>query len=175
MHGVGGKTEARLNAMGYKTLGDIAASSPVRLFTEFGAYGLEIHRNANGIDDSEVVDYHGIKSIGREKTFDSDTKKWDEISNALRFLSGEVFDELRRKGMAFRTVTVKIRYSDFTEHLKSASLVHGSQDMEGIAKNAVKLFNSSRNGDKSIRKIGVRVSGLIAYKGQKKISSFMVN
>ncbi len=169
LYGVGQKTEERLKAMGYKTIGDVADSNSSRLSQVFKNFGNEIYNSANGIDDSEIIENWEVKSIGRERTFEEDTAEKTQIEEKIKEVSKEVFEELKAQNFYFKTVTVKIRYSDFTEHLKSKSLLHPSNDLQTIIDTAIKLFEQSAEEGRKVRKIGVRTSTLSERKGQKKI------
>ncbi len=172
LYGVGRKMKQALQSLGYKTIGDLANANPVKLVAQFKTYGAELYNYANGRDESEVQENYEVKSIGRERTFERDTSERYEITKALREMSREVGDEVRRSGLSFKVVTIKLRYSDFEEHLKSRSLKLRSNDPEEIAKAAVELFDKYAETGENLRKIGVRVSNLEKYKGQKKMTEY---
>ncbi len=173
LYGIGEKTAEKLRAMGYKTVGELAKANQIKLIDAFGIWGAELYKNANGIDDSELVDNDVVKSIGRETTFEKDTSEVQAMKDAIRKMAEEVGKELQAKKFAFKVVTIKIRYSDFSEHLKSRSLRQHTDKVEDMASSAYFLIEKYAEKGRAVRKIGVRVSGLLAYKGQKKISSFV--
>lgn len=168
LYGVGRKTKERLEAMGYKKVKDLAKASPMAVRDEFGSFGVELHKSANAIDDSQVTENYEVKSIGRELTFDADTTDRQEVNAAIKRLSNEVIGEVKKAGLSFKVVTVKMRYADFTEHLKSRS-IKNSNDLNDIMNNAIDLYLRNADPNRKLRKIGVRVSSLIKYKGQKKL------
>lgn len=172
LYGVGNKTAARLEAMGYRTIGDLAKANLASLVNEFGVWGGELYRSARGEGDDEVIENYEIKSIGRERTFEKDTKDRGRIIGEIESISKEVGDEVKKQGVSYKTVTVKIRYSDFSEHLRSKSIGHYTNDVQEMFENAVRLFDSSIEEGRTVRKIGVRVSGFGKSKGQKKITEF---
>ncbi|MGC8628759.1 MAG: DNA polymerase IV [Candidatus Micrarchaeia archaeon] len=172
LYGIGKKTAAKLESEGYKTVSDLAKANPMKLMDEFGAYGIEIYKNANGIDESEVQESYEVKSIGREKTFEEDTNSLERLEKAIDEMSNEIAKEVARQGFAFSTVTLKLRFSNFDEHLKSKSINYASNSEEEIAKVAKELLKAYYEGELLVRKIGVRVSGLKPFKGQKKLSSY---
>jgi len=173
LYGVGKKTAERLMQLGFSKIGDIADAKPMQLFDAFGAYGVEIYRYANGIDESEVEENYEVKSIGRERTFEYDTNDSKKIAGAIKAMAEEVADDVRRQGLSFKTVTLKMRYSDFSEHLKSRSIGYSTNSSEEIARSATDMFEKYADKARAIRKIGVRVSGLIKYSGQKKIADYI--
>lgn len=173
LYGVGKKTQERLEDLGYKTIGDLARGNLANLIETFGVFGGELYRSANGESDDEVIENYETKSIGRERTFESDTKERAKIIEKMESIANEVGDEVKRQGISFKTVTVKIRYSDFSEHLKSRSIGHYTDDLSEIMENATKLFDQAIETGRTVRKIGVRVSGFGKSKGQKKIKDFL--
>ncbi len=173
LYGVGRKTEERLTAMGYKTVADLQGAGLNKLIGAFGSFGAELHRHANGIDYDEVNESYEVKSIGREHTFENDTSNAEEIAEALKRGAAEVIRDVRQQGLSFKTVTIKIRYSDFSEHLKGRSLRRYSNAVEDLENTALALFNEYAEKGEKIRKIGIRASGLLAYSGQRKLADYI--
>jgi len=171
LYGVGKKSAERLKELGFKTIGDIAKANKQLLINEFGSFGLEIYEHANGIDNEEVFEDTEIKSIGREHTFEHDTDESERIKKEILSLADEVANEVNKAGFYFKTVTLKIRYEDFEEHLHTYSLGYYTQDVDKLKKVAIILFEQNNTGEK-VRKIGLRVSNLIKGKGQKKINEY---
>lgn len=168
LYGIGEKTAQKLRKLGYSTVGQLSKANMMRMMELFGAFGAEMVRNAKGIDDSAVVENYGIKSIGREFTFDSDTDSGVEIEARIGELGRGVSLEVSKSKKSFKTITLKLRYADFTEHLHSKSIkVTDSPEM--LISTAVNLYRQNADRSRKIRKIGVRVSNLVDYSGQKKI------
>ena len=168
LYGVGGKTAERLERMGYRTIGELSRANVMQLMAEFGSFGLELHNHSLGIDESAVEGNYEVKSIGREKTFDSDTNDDVEILSALKELSKGVMSEVESQGFSFKVVTIKRRYSDFSEQLKSRS-IRPSNSLDDMETAVLQLYKAQPKSLKKIRKIGVRVSGLTRYKSQKRL------
>ena len=166
LHGVGAKTSERLEKMGYKTIGDLAKANVMALMNEFDSFGVELHNLSNCIDYREVVENYEIKSIGKEYTFGKDTGDDNEIIKSIRELSASLGKDVSAKKLSFKSVTLKLRYMDFTEHMHSRS-IRPTGVPEEIAKAAVEIYLGNVNRTKKVRKIGVRVSGLQDYKNQK--------
>ncbi|HOB20283.1 MAG TPA: DNA polymerase IV [Candidatus Atribacteria bacterium] len=115
MYGIGPQTTIKLNGLGIETIGQLAHFSVGLLVERFGKYGLEIHRLANGIDDSPVKP-HGedeIKSISRSTTLSEDTTDIEYAKRVLLSLADEVGMAARRHGKKGHTVQITIKYSDF--------------------------------------------------------------
>jgi DNA polymerase IV (DinB-like DNA polymerase) len=172
LYGVGRKMREALEKLGYKTVDDLAKANPVELVQRFRTYGAELYNYANGRDDSEVQENYEVKSVGRERTFERDTDDRDEIVKKISEMSKEVGEQIKKEGFAFKVVTLKLRYSNFEEHLKSRSLTHRSVDANEIESVATELFDKYADKSEEIRKIGVRVSNLAKYKGQKRMTEY---
>lgn len=168
LYGVGKKTAERLGAMGYKSVAELSKANLQELMERFGSFGIYLHNYANGIDESEVNENYDVKSIGRELTFENDTNDMNLIEGAIRRLSRDVIAEVEKQGVTFKVITVKMRYSDFTEHLKSRS-VRYTNSLDELAGVASVLCSDNLDKEKKLRKIGVRVSTLAKQRGQKKI------
>ena len=162
--GVGKKTKQSLRAMGIKTIGQLAAL-PLQVIKDcFGNYGLMIHHYANGIDNREVETPGQAKSISRETTFAEDTSDKVFLQSMLRYLCERVGAELRQEAKSARTITLKLRYSDFetiTRRFSSKEVIDAD---ELIFAGAVKLLEQALSGKrKPARLIGIGVSNLIGY------------
>ncbi len=168
LYGIGKKTEEKLGKMGYKTVGDLAKASMMKLMDEFGSFGIDIHNYANAIDESEVLENYEVKSISREFTFEHDTKKDEHVIKEINKLAKQVGKDIEERKLSFKVVTLKLRYSDFTEHLHSKS-IRPTNVAEEIARNAVELYKENADKEKKVRKLGVRASGFTDYKSQKRL------
>lgn len=168
--GVGPKTERALSQMGIRTIGDIARTPAEDLMRRFGIWGLRMHQMANGIDDSEVGEEWVRRSVGREVTFEEDVDEPKIILKAIEELAKETHQDLIRLGFTFRTVTLKIRYSNFETHTHATSLKQNTNRVEAILDSAKKLIKPFLKKDKKIRLIGVRVSNLAEIKDQKTLA-----
>lgn len=156
---VGRKTEVKLKALGIKTVGDLARYDPTALASMFGVMGMQMHLNAKGVDQSEVKEREGLKSISHEITFEADTAYPDAILKVLDELCMEVQKEAAEQKLLFKTVTVKIRYQGFETHTKSKTLPRLTGRVEDLNKTSKELLLPCLNGRK-MRLIGVRVSNL---------------
>ncbi len=170
LYGIGAKTAERLKKLGYGTVEQLAKADSMVLAENFGApFGAELKAFASGIDEREVVGNYDIKSISREFTFEKDTKNSQEIKEAIGRLSKEVAKDVEKNQVAFKTITLKLRYFDFSEHLHSRS-VKATSSLETVIRTACGLYDDNVEKNKDVRKIGVRVSGLVSYKGQKRFA-----
>ncbi len=112
--GIGPKTEKYLKDMGVETIGKLASLPLDTLIDKFGpSYGNYLYYASRGIDDSPLVTHWEPKSISRETTFQKDVANWQFIAKTLAELTREVVTDMKDSGFKARTVTVKVRFSDF--------------------------------------------------------------
>jgi len=162
--GVGKKTEQVLKTMGIKTIGQLAVLPLEVVKNRFGSFGLVIHHHANGIDNREVEAPGEAKSISRETTFAEDTSDRVFIQAMLRYLCERVGAELRQETKHARTITLKLRYSDFETITRRFSSKEAVDADEVIFAGAVKLLEQALAGKrKLVRLIGIGVSNLVSY------------
>lgn len=159
--GVGPKTEKALTGLNITTISDLASVKPEILTRLFGVWGTRLHDFANGIDDSEVIEEYGTKSIGRDTTFETDMDDENQIFNVLDELAEEVYADVVANGFKFKTITVRVRYQDFDTHTRSKSLLFPTNDLDILRNNAKRLIAPFLRGNKKIRLIGIRASSLI--------------
>jgi DNA polymerase-4 len=158
--GVGPKTEANLNSAGIRTIGQLAAISLDRLVEMFGkSYGEYLFSASRGIDESPLVIHWEPKSTSRETTFQQDTDKWQVVARNLAELTREVVEDMRRSGVKGRTVTVKVRFSDFKTYTRAKTLPESLDSLEEIRKAAFDCLSRIEVKGK-VRLIGVRVGKL---------------
>ncbi|MCJ7828802.1 MAG: DNA polymerase IV [Dehalococcoidia bacterium] len=162
--GVGKKTEQSLKAMGIKTIGQLAVLPIEVIKNRFGSFGLMIHHYANGMDSREVEAPGEAKSISRETTFAEDTSDKVFVQAMLRYLCERVGAELRQETKHARTITLKLRYSDFETITRRFSSKEAIDADELIFAGAVKLLEQALAGKrKLVRLIGIGVSNLVSY------------
>lgn len=157
--GVGKKTVARLKSFGIETVEQFLNTPPEiteRYLGKNSAYALR--QAVLGIDKREVTPDSQAKSIGKETTFQKDVETISELEDALKWLSEQVSNRLRRKKLWGRTVTLKIKYSDLRQitRAKSGLLTNRADEIYKAARSS--MTNDVLNAP--IRLIGVTVSHL---------------
>jgi DNA polymerase-4 len=158
--GVGPKTEAHLDGMGIHTTGELAALPLDRLKGEFGeAYGNYLYEASRGMDESPLVTYWEPKSISRETTFQRDVSDWQRIARTLVELTRDVATSMKEEGYRARTVTVKVRFSNFKTFTRAVTLPASTGSREEIRRAAFGCL-SRFELTKKVRLIGVRVGKL---------------
>jgi len=156
--GVGERTAKRLEAMGVRTIGELASRERGDVLSEFGASGAWIHDLAHGLDARRVNPSREEKSHGMERTFAEDLSDPEELRVFLLEFCEEVAFGLREKGLRGKTVTLKARYADFKTVTRSQTLAASTNLGPRIYSVARELL--SRVPDGSFRLIGVQVSNL---------------
>jgi DNA polymerase-4 len=146
--------------MGIGTIGQIAALPLERLTEEFGqSYGRYLYEASRGIDDSPIVTHWEPRSMSREMTFETDVRNWQVIAKTMAELTKDVVGAMREDGYRGRTVTLKIRFSDFETHTRSISLREPVDSEETIRRTVFECLKKVEL-KKRVRLIGVRVSNL---------------
>ena len=172
LFGIGGRTEEKLARLGITTIGQLAAVPPDLLERTFGTVGFLLHEAANGRDDSPVVPESETpppKSVGNSYTLLRDSNDEDHLLRVLLGLASKVGRRLREGGHRGRTVTVTIRFYDFTTITRAKTLpVHIDRDKQ-IYEAARDIFRRQRGkGPKyrvPVRLLGVSVSALAHEQG----------
>jgi DNA polymerase IV (DinB-like DNA polymerase) len=166
---VGRKTERKLANMGIKTVGELAHYDPTVLTEKFGVMGTQLYLTAHGVDRSEVEERTEIKSISRELTFEEDTSSFEVVLEASDRLSEEVHEDVLRRKVYFKTITVKVRYENFETHTHSKTLPLISDRLEDLKKTARQLTQDYFRPERKIRLIGVRVSNFTSAEKQTRL------
>ena len=160
--GVGKKTEARLAALGFRTIGQLAAADRGELARSLGdRMASQLLALAHGLDDRPVEPRRAAQSIGREETFDEDIRSRGEAEKVLLALSEEVGWRLRRKGLFARTITLKVRLGSFDTFTRQQTLPEPIAYDEDIFREAQTLFRAfSMPPGQGIRLLGVSAGNL---------------
>lgn len=168
MYGIGRQTEQRLIDYAIYKIGDIAKCDVKFLKSSFGKYGEELYWLSNGIDNSQVVpnQVYDNKSISRSKTLPFDTDDFEYIKYVFMSLAEEVGYEARKNLCKGKTVTLTIKYDDFTSISRQKSVVP-TYLTKDIFNTAIKLFEENRNKKKLIRLIGVGLSNFAADEAEQ--------
>jgi DNA polymerase IV len=164
--GVGPRAEERLAAAGILTLGRLAALSDVELRAVLpGQVGPLLRDRARGIDPRDLELGGERISYSTEETFERDLTDRVALHAELRRMAADVATYLRRDGLSARTVTTKLRYTDFSIRSRSTTLPTPIDEPERIAELACRLLDRGlRDRPGALRLVGVGVSGLTAVR-----------
>lgn len=158
--GVGNKTREILMRAGFKTVGELASAGIEDIESLLGRIGVFLWRMANGIDDTPVETERVRKSIGAENTFNVDVSDDSKIEKMLLFLSEKVTRRMRKEGVLGRTVTLKIRFEDFSTFTRRKTLDRYFNDMRTLKEISFSLYRSFNKHNKRVRLVGISVSTL---------------
>jgi DNA polymerase IV len=162
MWGVGKVTQEALSLLNIHTFRDLSRTPVELLEQKFGKYGLKMHQLSLGIDEREVVPEYDAKSIGAEETFEEDLNALDPARRGLLALAHRVARRMRKEEVAGRTVTLKVKYSDFTQITRSAMLPESTDDAPEIYSAACALLEKTAVGKRPVRLLGISISHLSA-------------
>ncbi len=164
INGIGPKAGARLDALGLRRIGDLAACDPALLVAHFGrAYGRWLHEAANGRDDRPLVTHSEPVSMSRETTFDRDlhaVRDRAELTRVFTELAAQVATDLQRKGYAGRTIGIKLRFDDFKTVTRDMTLPQAVADAAAI-RHAAGLCLKRVDLSRRLRLLGVRAATLV--------------
>jgi DNA polymerase-4 len=154
--GVGPVTAKKLKAKGIERLVDVRAADPAELLATVGSLGDWLRQLALGIDDRPVVSDRQSKSSGSERTYAEDIVDPERVRDEVDWMARSAAAWLERRSLYARTVTLKVRYSDFTTITRSHSSAP-TRDGGAIATRAVELLLKTDAGRRPVRLLGVSV------------------
>lgn len=158
--GVGPVTNRNLERMGIRSIGDLRRWPLEALRSALGKAGEDLHDLANGRDASEVTADEEERSVSHENTFARDIACIEELERELLEQADKVATRLRKRGLAGRTVSLKLRYGDFTTISRQTTLSAATCVCETIYRAARALLRErTEAGRRPVRLIGVGVSG----------------
>ncbi|WP_053957531.1 DNA polymerase IV [Inediibacterium massiliense] len=159
--GVGPKTEKELHKLGLYHIEDILRYNPQILKKKFGKKGLELFQYAKGKDDRSVENKNRTKSIGEESTLKKDTRDLKILKEFIKNHCKQIEDRLNNKKLTVRTITLKIKYEDFTSITRSQTLPHYTNTYEELYQVSEMMLVKKISFEKKIRLIGVQVSNIL--------------
>lgn len=170
LSGVGTRTAEHCARLGLDTIGDVAGTALPRLRRTLGAaVGERLHALANARDDSAVVPDRPGKSLGAERTFDTDQYDRPRLRRELLALSENTAATLREKGLRARTVSIKVRFADFRTITRARTLPTSTDVARELYTVAEGLL-SEHGGTAGVRLIGVRAEGLAGESDGEQLS-----
>jgi DNA polymerase-4 len=161
--GVGPVAEATLHRVGVETIGALAALSRDEATRLLGsAVGTELHGLAQGVDRRPVAERGEAKQVSAETTFDADLSDLTAVLRAVTDMTEHAHRRLLGSGRAARTVTVKIRDSDFATRSRSETSPFAGTDLAAFTATARRL-TAAALPESGVRLIGVSLSGLTGF------------
>ncbi len=163
INGIGPKAAAKLERLGIRTIGELAAADADWLVAQFGrSHGAWMHEAAHGRDERPVVTHSDPKSISRETTFERDLharRDRAELSAIFTRLCEQLAADLQRKGWVGRTIGLKLRYEDFRTVTRDLTLPEPVADAAAIRRAAGQCLKRVPL-DRRLRLLGVRAGSL---------------
>jgi len=164
MFGIGKKTYPNLKLIGIHTIGDLVKQKDnPKLKLILGNRTQEFINKAQGIDSNPVEPHRHVdmKSIGNSSTYENDIYEYPEAVDKLRHLTQKVVDRLKADGSVAKTISIQVRYKDFSQISRSFTLPHYTDNFYDVFEVCERLFDENQS-DKPIRLLGASVSNLIA-------------
>jgi DNA polymerase-4 len=159
-HGVGPVTARKMERLGILTGADLREWSMPALQAHFGSSADWYWRICRGIDEREVKPDRPYKSVSAERTFDEDLTDPDRLAAELARIAGYAWDRIKRAEVVGRTVTLKVKYGDFTVITRSKSFASPVPDQEGFAAAGQGLLAALHPLTKGIRLLGLGLHNL---------------
>jgi len=160
-HGIGSVTAAKMQSMGILTGADLRERSEEELVRNFGKTGRYYYHIARAQDNREVQPHRLRKSVGSERTFDVDLTEETDMLERLQFLAAEVAGDLERLQATAKTVTLKIKYFDFTLNTRSKTYLSEFSSADAIYTIARDLLRLPQLPQYPVRLLGITASSLL--------------
>ncbi len=164
--GVGPVTARKLRDVGVVRLVDVRTADEQVLRRAVGSQTQWLQQLAEGVDDRLVVSHRASKSSGSEKTYAEDLTSIETIRAETDRLARRGADWLGQKDLVARTVTVKVRYSDFITVTRSHTLTQATRDAEDLSCRATGLLARTDAGRRPVRLLGVSVHNFVSGAGE---------
>jgi len=161
--GIGPKGGNELRRMGIKSVGDLARL-PLELLEEaYGKWGVSLYRKSRGISESPVIgEAEDPRSISRETTLETDSADPLFLESTLSYLIEKATGQLREKKLFARTVTLKLRYSDFKTVTRSKTLEIPTAEDHTLFSISRRLFRKLFTRRVRVRLVGIALTSLTA-------------
>lgn len=172
MWGVGKITQQALARLNVKTFKDLRQIPVEILEKNFGKHGAAMHLLSMGIDERDVEPEREAKSIGHEQTFMKDILDPDQAKKEILSLANRVALRMRREEVRGSTVSLKVKYSDFTQITRAATLPEPTDDSMEIYSTSCRLLKKTAVGKRPVRLLGISLSQLSSLEGEKQLFLF---
>jgi DNA polymerase-4 len=159
-YGIGKVTSQKMHKLGIHSGADLKKWDMVSLVRNFGKAGTFFYDIARGIDDRPVEPDQERKSVGTELTYEKDLTTRFEIIAELYNLEKELMERMEHAGSAGRTITLKIKFSDFRQITRSKTLQNYMRDFDTLHKTVTEIRKSLKLERTKIRLLGVSISNL---------------
>uniref|UniRef100_UPI00404B3C6F Y-family DNA polymerase n=1 Tax=Cephaloticoccus sp. TaxID=1985742 RepID=UPI00404B3C6F len=159
--GIGEKTATALQARGVRMIGDILTRNENELETIFGRGWRDMLATARGQDDGEVhIDHEDAKSYSQQETFGQDILDAVEIERVLKRMVDDLLSKIRQDRKRVRTITIKVRYPDFTQESHAHSLTEATDIEAPFYAHVRPLLQAAWRKRRPLRLVSVRFSNV---------------
>ncbi|MGM5483082.1 MAG: DNA polymerase IV [Nanobdellota archaeon] len=156
--GIGKVTKQRFIAKNVKTIGELADMDKFKLMDDFGRHGVVLQNVARGLDRTYLSKRYKAKSYSREDTFSEDVSCYSVLLDNFMEISKRVVKDL--SNYYFRTVSIKIRYSNFKTITRDFSFKTPQSSIKAVEKASRELFDRNYERGRGVRLIGVKLSNI---------------
>ena len=156
--GVGKVTAAKMKRNGIHTGAELRNRTKQELVNLFGKAGSYFYDVSQGKDNREVIPHRERKSLGAEHTFETDLHSIEEANDRLEVLAQEVSRRLKRTNKPGKTLTLKIKFADFSQITRSRTLTQPIVGLDHIKSLAFDLLNETFKESMQIRLLGITIS-----------------
>ena len=160
-HGVGPVTAAKMEKLGILTGADLSKWPIEELEAQFGSSGRWYWRIARGIDEREVKPDRPYKSVSAERTFDVDYVEAEDLRRELSRVAGYAWQRIERSEVRGRTVTLKVKFGDFTQITRSKSFTAPIPDLASFEGAGQSLLDALLPVPKGIRLLGLGIHSIV--------------
>lgn len=158
-YGIGEKTAEKMRSLGINNGADIYALDEDYLYSVFGKAGVFFYKMVRCDDNRAVVPFRERKSLGAEDTFDADITELDDLKLKIKEITHRVISRLEKRSLKGRTITLKIKYHDFTVQTRSKTVDTSIYLFDDIYTLAIELLNTPAVPHKAVRLLGISLSG----------------
>lgn len=166
-HGIGKVTTKKMYQLGIFTGADLKTKSVDFLRDHFGKSGAYYYKAVRGIHSAEVKPFRIAKSVGAERTFSENLTSEHFLEEKLRTIAGELDKRIRRNNISGKTITLKLKYSNFVIQTRSKTLPFFVSDKSMIITHAIDLLYQEKLQN-SVRLLGISISNLNIHKAENK-------
>lgn len=159
-YGIGQATTAKLKQLGIYRGADLKAWSEAALMKQFGKAGSHYYKIVRALDDRPVNPNRIRKSVGAERTFETDLEEAEALCLALKKIAQDVQERLAKHHCIGYTLTLKIKYANYQQVSRRITLPSPIQDTDAIYPIARELLLTHRDEEQKIRLLGITISNL---------------
>lgn len=168
-YGIGKVTAEKMRRQGILTGSDLRRQSQADLSRWFGKAGAAYYKLVRGIDERPVMPDRVRKSLGAESTFMQDLTTFEEMEEALKEIADEVAGRLAKRQLEGRTLTLKVKLSDFTQLTRSRTYHAPISDAQSLWQQGGELLRQALEEPSPVRLLGLSMSGFANELGQLRI------